>query len=115
PAMTAVASARPTRRVRLLWGLLTVVMIILYILFNGFSASAQERSKWIGYPGDFEVWLSNKVQNPRTERGTFFPPFWRLDNHYILVDFRKQVDLPADDNVELKAEGKYNCKVDGKM
>jgi SSS family transporter len=112
PAMTAVIASKPTKRVRLLWTVLTIVMIILYILFNGHSASAQ---KWIGYPGDYEVWLSNKMQNRRTERGTFFPPFWKLDNHYVLIDFRKAFDLTADDDIELKTQGQYNCKLDGKM
>ena len=114
----AVPVMRPSRKVRWLWGLLTVVMILLYILFNGFGAAAQSTpptASWIGYPGDYAIWLGNQVQNRRTERGTFFPPFWRLDNHYILIDFRKTVDLPADDDVALSAEGRYNCKLDGEM
>ncbi|HTI11727.1 MAG TPA: sodium/solute symporter, partial [Puia sp.] len=102
----------PSRRVWSLWGILTVVMIILYILFNGHAAKAQS---WIGYPGDFEVWLGNKMQNRRTERGSFFPPFWKLDNHYVLIDFHKAFELPQAEEVELAVEGQYNCKVDGKM
>ena len=99
---------------------LTIVMIVLYILFNGHNANAQNMSprstaSWIGYPGDYAIWLGNQVQNRRTERGTFFPPFWKLDNHYILIDFHKTVDLPADDDATLSAQGRYNCKLDGKM
>jgi SSS family transporter len=114
------AGVRPTPRVRVLWVLLSVVMVVLYILFNGHSAKAQEpgarkRAAWLTYPGDFEVWLGNKVQNRRTERGTFLPPFWRLDNHYVLINFRREFELPADDDIEVMAEGRYNCKVDGKM
>jgi len=108
-----VVASRPTRKVRVLWGVLTGVMIVLYILFNGHAAKAQDR--WMTYPGDFEVWMGNKMQNRRTERGTFFPPFWRLDNHYVLVDFRREVECLSDDDVEVLTEGKYNCKVDGKM
>ena len=131
PALPAIIPGRPTKRVRLLWILLTIVMIILYILFNGHSASAQQpasgrnprtvaavalvRAAWIGYPGDYEVWLGNKVQNRRTERGTFFPPFWKLDGHYVLIDFRREFDLPAADDIEIKTEGRYNCKLDGQM
>ncbi|HWK07109.1 MAG TPA: hypothetical protein VNS58_25925 [Puia sp.] len=117
--MSAVA-VPPSRRVWSLWGVLTVVMIILYLLFNGHAAKAQElvpprATTWIWYPGDFEVWLGNKMQNRRTERGTFLPPFWKLDNHYVLVDFHKIVELPEAEDVGLAVEGQYNCKVDGKM
>ncbi len=129
PALAGV-DVPPTKRVKWLWAVLTVVMILLYILFNGHAASAQETggavartgsearagaARWITYPGDYEIWLSNQVQNRRTERGTFFPPFWRLDSHYPLIDFRKEVVLTSASDVMLKAEGQYNCKVDGKM
>ncbi|MBE8721617.1 alpha-L-rhamnosidase-related protein [Sphingobacterium pedocola] len=76
---------------------------------------AQQQATWIWYPGDFEVWLSNDMQNRRTERGTFFPPFWKMDSHYVLVEFHKEFDVPADEEIHIVAEGKYNVKVDGKM
>ncbi|MBS1601826.1 MAG: sodium/solute symporter [Bacteroidetes bacterium] len=109
----ASVASRPTKKVKVLWGVLTGVMIVLYILFNGHAAKAQDG--WMTYPGDFAVWMGNKMQNRRTERGTFFPPFWRLDNHYVLVDFRKEVECLSDGDVEVLTEGRYNCKVDGKM
>jgi SSS family transporter len=112
PALPAIATAKPTRRVSLLWTILIIVMLTLYLLFNGYSAKAQS---YIGYPGDYEIWLSNQVQNRRTERGTFYPPFWKLDNHYILIDFHKDIDLPADDDITIKTQGSYNLKLDGKM
>ncbi|MDR1601623.1 MAG: hypothetical protein LBS42_04250, partial [Tannerella sp.] len=40
---------------------------------------------WIWHPGDFELWLSSKIQVERTERGMFYPPFWRMDRHTPLV------------------------------
>src|SRR5690606_40610833 len=73
------------------------------------------RATWIWYPGDFEIWLSNQMQNKRTERGAFFPPFWRQDNHYVLVDFHKEFELAVGEDVELYAEGQYNVKLDGKL
>ncbi|WP_437919016.1 trehalase family glycosidase [Sphingobacterium sp. LRF_L2] len=76
---------------------------------------AQHRATWIWYPGDFEVWLSNDMQNRRTERGTFFPPFWKMDSHYVLVEFHKEFDLATAEEVRIHAEGKYNVKVNGKM
>ena len=81
-----------------------------------FSANAQTQAKatWIWYPGDFEIWLGNNMQNRRTERGSFFPPFWKLDSHYPLIDFHKNFDLAAAEEVELAIEGQYVVKIDGK-
>ena len=53
-----------------------------------FSAFCQQAT-WIWYPGDFEINLANKMQNRRTDRNTFFPPFWKMDAHYVLMDFHK--------------------------
>ena len=76
-------------------------------------ANAQTAT-WIWYPGDFEISLANQVQNRRTERGSFFPPFWRLDNHYVLMDFHKDVELSVPETVLLAVEGNYILKLDGK-
>ena len=69
---------------------------------------------WIWYPGDYEIWLSNQMQNRRTDRGTFFPVFWKVDNHYVLMDFHKVFDLKHPEEVSIYAEGQYNVKLDGK-
>ncbi|HEY5773544.1 MAG TPA: alpha-rhamnosidase [Chitinophagaceae bacterium] len=69
---------------------------------------------WIWYPGDYEIWLSNQMQNRRTDRGTFFPVFWKVDNHYVLMDFHKTFDLKEQEEVSIYAEGQYNVKLDGK-
>ncbi len=78
----------------------------------GLAASAQT---WIWYPGDYEIWLGNKMNNNRTERGAFFPPFWKSDSHYVTVEFSKQLDLAEPEEIEIYAEGKYNVKFDGKL
>ncbi|MDR2841167.1 MAG: hypothetical protein LBV75_07940 [Paludibacter sp.] len=70
---------------------------------------------WIWYPGDFEIWLANRMQCRRSERGAFFPPFWKMDSHYVLVEFSKQFDLQHDETFLLQVEGQYNVKIDGKM
>ncbi len=69
---------------------------------------------WIWYPGDFEIVLANKMQNRRTERGTFFPVFWKIDSHSVLIDFHKVFDVPAAETVDIYVEGAYNVKLDGK-
>lgn len=76
--------------------------------------SATSGPTWIWYPGDYEIWLGNDMNNRRTERGTFFPPFWKIDSHYVLVDFHKKFDLDKPETVEIRVEGKYLVKIDGK-
>ncbi len=78
----------------------------------GLSAMSQT---WVWYPGDYEIWLGNRMNNNRTERGAFFPPFWKTDSHYVTVEFSKDLDLPEDEVITIKAEGKYNVKLDGKL
>src|SRR6201989_3606905 len=87
-------------------------LLIIGLLFFADIASAQKAS-WIWYPGDYEVWLSNKMQNRRTERGTFMPPFWKLDSHFILMNFRKDFVLPDAEDVHFYADGVYNINLDG--
>lgn len=88
-------------------------LVILFCFISSFSASAQEAT-WIWYPGDYEIWLSNQMQNRRTDRGTFFPVFWKVDNHYVLMDFHKVFDLKEAEDVYIYTEGQYNVKLDGK-
>jgi alpha-L-rhamnosidase len=89
-----------------------VFFALLFLLSP--EIKAQSKATWIWYPGDYEIWLSNKMQNRRTERGSFFPPFWKLDSHYVLIDFHKDFTLSAPEDAELMVEGQYNLKIDGK-
>ncbi len=70
---------------------------------------------WIWYPGDYEIWLGNQMNNRRTERGVFFPHFWKMDSHYVLVEFSKKIDLPEAEEIEIAVEGTFNIKLDGKL
>ncbi|MDD4992627.1 MAG: alpha-L-rhamnosidase C-terminal domain-containing protein [Paludibacter sp.] len=70
---------------------------------------------WIWYPGDYEIWLANEMNNRRTERGAFFPHFWKMDSHYVLVEFSKKINLAAPEEIEIAVEGKFNIKLDGKL
>ena len=91
------------------------IILILYVSILTSFCYGQQSATWIWYPGDFEIWLSNDMQNRRTERGTYFPPFWRMDSHYVLVEFHKEFELKEDEEITIKAEGIYNIKVNGKM
>jgi alpha-L-rhamnosidase len=95
-------------------GILRRVSLFYFLLFTFHFAVAQNAT-WIWYPGDFEIDLANKMQNRRTERGTFYPVFWKMDAHYVLVDFHKVFDLAQQEAVNIYAEGEYNVKLDGKL
>ncbi len=86
---------------------------LLAVLSIG-TAAAQAQT-WIWYPGDYEIWLGNEMNNRRTERGAFFPPFWKMDSHYITVEFSRSIDLAEAEEIEIAAEGRYNVKLDGKL
>lgn len=84
-------------------------------MHKSFLPDVISTSTWIWYPGDYDIWLGNQVQNRRTERGAFLPPFWKMDSHYVLVEFSKKLDLPEEETIHIKAEGRYNIKLDGKL
>jgi hypothetical protein len=92
---------------------LQVSLLVLIFFFIASEVKAQQAT-WIWYPGDYEIWLSNNMQNRRTDRGSFFPVFWKMDSHYPLIDFHKDFTLSQPENVTIYAEGQYNVKLDGK-
>ncbi|MBD0823759.1 alpha-rhamnosidase [Aestuariibaculum marinum] len=94
-----------------------IICLILVLFFSERTLSAQETTNneatWIWYPGDFEVWLSNKMQVRRTEREAVFPPLWRYYSPYALVTFQTEVDIPEADEVKIFSEGPFQLLVDG--
>ncbi len=87
-------------------------MIGALLLASPLIAQAQT---WIWYPGDYEIWMGNEMNNRRTDRGAFFPPFWKSDSHYVTVEFSKKLELSQAEEITIAVEGKYNVKLDGKM
>jgi alpha-L-rhamnosidase len=86
----------------------------LVLIVSLFAADVfAQKASWIWYPGDFDIYMSNVMQNRRTERGAFFPVFWKMDSHYVLVDFHKEFELKAPEQVNLYVEGTYTVKIDG--
>ncbi len=73
------------------------------------------KATWIWYPGDFEVWLGNRFNNRRTERGAMFPPFWKQDSHYVTVEFSTRVNLEKAETITIATEGDFNLMLDGKL
>lgn len=89
------------------------ILILLMVL--SVSSMKAQKATWIWYPGDYEIWLGNNMNNNRTERGAFFPPFWKMDSHYVLVEFSKKLNLFKPEEITIAVEGRYNVKLDGKL
>jgi len=87
-----------------------ILCVFVCLWFN----SLAQQATWIWYPGDYEIWLANQMENRRTDRGTFFPVFWKIDSHYPLMDFHKDFELTQPEEVTIYAEGLYNVKLNGK-
>jgi hypothetical protein len=104
---------RTLQRSVILLSKIAKLLIPLILVASPATLTAQQAS-WIWYPGDYEIWLSNQVQNRRTDRGTFFPVFWKVDSHYPLIDFHKIVNIDQPEEVTIYTEGNYNVKIDGK-
>ena len=79
------------------------------------TTNSTNQAKWIWYPGDLEIWLGNRFNNRRTERGAKFPPFWKQDSHWITVEFSKSFCLKKAETIRIWAEGSYNLMLDGKL
>ena len=71
------------------------------------------QATWIWYPGDFEIWLGNRFNNRRTERGAMVPPFWKQDSHWPTVEFSKTVVVTDTEKIVIATEGDFYLKVDG--
>lgn len=54
------------------------------------------QSKWIWYPGDFEIYHSNLVHSRREDFGMAYPPVWMQYSPYPRVDLRKTVHCDED-------------------
>ena len=70
---------------------------------------------WLWYPADFEIWLGNRFNNRRTERGAMFPPFWKQDSPWPTVEFSREYDLAKPETIRIYVEGRYNFMFDGKL
>lgn len=94
--------------------------IVIALLFGlHVTAIAQTKpsnqSKWIWYPGDFEIWLHNQMSGKRQERGQPYPPFWRVDSPYGLIRFEKNYEITEADTLAIYAQGRFNMRIDNQL
>ncbi|MEF3353251.1 amylo-alpha-1,6-glucosidase [Paenibacillus sp. GYB006] len=70
--------------------------------------------EWIWYPGDYEIFHHLLLNTRREERDYHWPAFWRLDDCYHNVRFRKQVECDKPEQMIVYAHGVGHVWVDGK-
>ena len=87
----------------------TKIFLLIAVVAMTMQVAAQS---WIWYPGDMDIWMGNKINNLRTERGSFYPAFWRADSHEQTVEYVKTVELAEAEDIEIRAEGQYGIKID---
>lgn len=71
-------------------------------------------SQWIWYPGDFEIYHHLQLSTRREERDYRWPAFWRLDDCYHNIRFRKKVYCDAPEEMSVYVHGVGHVSVDGK-
>ena len=64
--------------------------------------------KWICYPGDYEIVLSERVQTRRYQRDFSIVPFWKMDAPWRNVRFHKKFHLDSPTRLYFYAEGRIS-------
>ena len=83
--------------------------ISIFALSLALNATAQT---WMWYPGDMDIWMGNRINDLRTENGSYYPAFWRNDYHFQTVEFSKTFMLDEAEEVEIRTEGKFGIRID---
>lgn len=74
----------------------------------------KNQSAWMWYPGDFEIFHALRVNTRREERAYMWPAFWRLDDCWHNVRFRKSVELEKEETICCYTNGLGHVIVDSK-
>ena len=85
-------------------------MAVFIFIFLSMIVTASAQT-WIWFPGDYENWLGNQMNNRRTERGVNVPVQWKLDNHEALMIFTKEVQLTEPEEIQIYSEGDYTINI----
>lgn len=72
----------------------------------------EKMRKWMWYPGDNECRLMRDIGCQRYYRDAIIPPFWKTDDCFDIVTFRREFELSSDDAVTIEAMGKMSVTLD---
>jgi len=90
-----------------------VIQAVLGMILAAHSFGQQPT--WIWYPGDYEIWLHREMSLRRNEWGGILPPPWRLDSHFGLVSFYREVDLAREEKIRIRATTEYAVRLDRRV
>lgn len=79
-----------------------------------FFRKESNMARWIWHFGDFEMYHNLRLHMRRDEFGYQFPPFWRLDDCYHNVVFRKEADVTEDSFIRVNACYEGMLEIDGR-
>lgn len=71
-------------------------------------------SRWIWFPGDYEIYHSMLLHSRREEFGAEYPSMWGLSNVFPRVDFEKRCNFERDGYIVIHANCKCYALLDGK-
>lgn len=62
-------------------------------------------TKWIWYPGDYEIYHGMCQNFDREERGYFWPAYWKIDDCRHLVKFSAKYNLKEETQIKVSVQG----------
>lgn len=71
-------------------------------------------SRWIWFPGDYEIYHSILLHSRREEFGAEYPSMWGLSNVYPRVNFMKKHNFETDGYIKIHANCKCYVLLDGR-
>lgn len=82
---------------------LRLVFFVLLVASSLLTSAGE--AEWIGYPGDYAIWLGNRLQARRIERGVRLRPFWPAYGFVPAVRFEKRIRLASEEIADVRAHG----------
>ena len=70
-------------------------------------------SKWIWFPGDFAIYLGNRVMERREQQGKMIASAWRVDLPAPSVFFKKKVAFSSEKTIRVYALGRVSVRCEG--
>ena len=72
-------------------------------------------SRWIWYPGDFEIYHNMLLHSRREEKGNDYPPFWHISRPEYACRFYHEYTAEKELSVLISIKGKGSLKTDGQF